>query len=102
LDINYLAQLIGIFIASVIGGFCVGYFLRISLKVIAFMLGFYIVLTAVFYYLGIIQFTIDAERFKEIIMNLISKIELPEIDWNKYGSAIAGGILGIYLGLIKH
>lgn len=101
MNIYYVGELIAIFIASLIGGFCVGYFLKINLKVISFLLGFYIVMTAVLYYLGIIRFTIDVETAKNTVWNLISKIELPEIDWNKYGTAIVGGVLGLYLGLTK-
>ena len=99
MDLLALVPYVAIFVASLIGGFMVGYFLRISLRVIAFMLGFYIVVTALLYYLGVITFTINYEQAIKIAQSLIARIELPKVDWNKYGTAIVGGLLGLYFGL---
>ena len=90
---------VGIFIGALIGGYLVGYFVRISLKVIAFMLGFYIAFTAVLWGLGLITINVNIEQAKQLFWNLIQKIEIPKLPWDKYTTAIAGGVLGFYLGL---
>ena len=64
-----LELLLYVFIAYILG-IAVGYYVKVSAKILLFFLGFYVLLTAALYYLGIITVNVSVEEVIEIIKNI--------------------------------
>jgi len=98
-------ELVGIFVTSFIAGLASGYFLKVSSRILLFFLGFYVVLTALLWYLGIIVFTVSIQDIYSRILQGLSNIRLdtkslehltPQII-----TVILGGTVGFYFGVKK-
>lgn len=98
-------EYIGIFVVGLIIGMALAVFTRTMLRVFLFFTGFYIVVTFLLWWLGLITFTISYNDVVEMIKNYISNIKLDSsiitsLDI-RYVIAIIGGILGFIFGWKK-
>jgi len=92
-------EVVVIAIISFILGVSAGYYIKTSLKIILFFLGFYILTTAVLVYLGFLTVNIDFGAVLEYVKSLASGGggSLPEIDLRYVPFLIPFGI-GVIVG----
>jgi len=100
-----IAELIGLFVIGLIIGLSLAMFTKTVLKIFLFFTGFYILITALLWYLGIITFTLSWGDVYNFIVNWVSSMRsnptrLPEIS-TKYISTLIGVIIGFFWGIRK-
>ena len=101
-----IAELIGLFVIGLIIGLSLAMFTKTVLKVFLFFTGFYILITALLWYLHIIVFTISWSDVYHYIMHVVSSIRsnprsLALMIDDKHIATILGGIIGFIYGLRK-
>lgn len=97
-----LSEVVIMFVFALFVGYSIGYFLKISLKVLLFLLGFSFLLIGLLYYFGIIVFTTSYSELSAQISKFFANISIDtilEALTPKICSAMIGGLVGLYLGL---
>lgn len=97
-----LLELIAVFILSLFAGFSAGYFVKTSFKAFSFMMGFYVILTALLWFMHIITFTITFDEVYSMAVKLWEHImefkAQQAIDLSKH---IIVAVIGFVLGFLR-
>jgi len=103
-----IPELVGLFVIGLIAGLSLAMFVKTVLKVFLFFTGFYILITGLLWYLGLIQFTISWNDVYNYVVNIIrglgsnsGSISDVIIKNQKYLVCLIGGVIGFFVGVKK-
>lgn len=88
------------FVAGLVIGLSVGFFAKVSLRIVLFFLGFYVLLTAGLVYLGVLSVNVTVDQLAYYLTTMKGNSEMLEILKQHIGF-IAGTVIGFLVGFFK-